>query len=115
MGVETAWCALRCLPRPCIASVAGPHLLLLRILEVIEQILVLVSEGRALQAPNLHEPSERPPGFGLRQPSGAFYRCQQCQSGGGPPQSKTLPRRRMLFTIQSFVSEGRALRAPDFQ
>ena len=46
-----------------------------------------------------HEPSERPPGFGLRQPSGAFEWMQRCESGGGPPQSKTLPRQRISFLV----------------
>ena len=35
------------------------------------------------------EPSEIPQGFGVRQPSGAFWREQ---SGSGLPQSKTLTR-----------------------
>jgi hypothetical protein len=30
-----------------------------------------------------------PPGFGLRQPSGALDDADICNSGGGPPQSKT--------------------------
>jgi hypothetical protein len=38
------------------------------------------------------EPSKLPPGFGLRQPSGAFAAMQLRESGGGPPHSKTPPR-----------------------
>ena len=36
----------------------------------------------------LHEP----PGFGVRQPSGAFDPSGRAKSGGGLPHSKTLPR-----------------------
>jgi hypothetical protein len=44
-----------------------------------------------------HEPAEPPQGLGLRQSSGALGGHQQCQSGGGPPQSKTLSRQRIIF------------------
>jgi hypothetical protein len=45
------------------------------------------------------EPSELPEGFGVRQSSGAIGGQQQCQSGGGPPQSKTLSRQRLGFVV----------------
>ena len=35
----------------------------------------------------------------MRQPSGALDSRRPCQSGGGPPQSKTLPRQRKLFAV----------------
>src|SRR6266545_718255 len=44
----------------------------------------------------LHEPAEAPPGFGLRQPSGAFRSGLAAQkSSRGLPHSKTLSRRRI--------------------
>jgi multidrug efflux system outer membrane protein len=46
-----------------------------------------------------HAPTERPPGFGLRQPSGAFESQAEIESGRGLPQSKTLPRQRLLLEI----------------
>jgi outer membrane protein, multidrug efflux system len=46
-----------------------------------------------------HEPSERPPGFGLRQPSGTFENHAEVESGRGLPHSKTLPRQRKLLKV----------------
>src|SRR5271165_2250111 len=43
------------------------------------------------------EPSDRPPGFGLRQSSGAFENRTEIESGRGLPQSRTPPRQRMLL------------------
>jgi hypothetical protein len=37
-------------------------------------------------------PIETPPGFGVRQSSGAFQACNKFESGRGLPQSKTLSR-----------------------
>jgi|GEM_PF-2216623 hypothetical protein len=47
---------------------------------------------------------ELPPGFGLRQPSGALGNTDGGKSGGGPPHSKTLARARCgsLKILSSF-------------
>jgi len=50
---------------------------------------VIEGTDAAVNAPDSSRLLASPPGLGLRQPSGAF---PGFQSGGGPPQSKTLPR-----------------------
>jgi hypothetical protein len=49
---------------------------------------------------NIHAPVKLPPGFGLRQPSGAFEVVMRMESARGLAHSKTLPRRRKPFTIR---------------
>ena len=46
-------------------------------------------------------PNETPPGFGVRQPSGAFPARKIFESGRGLPQSKTLSRQGMTAVIKA--------------
>ncbi len=58
----------------------------------------------------LHEPLGAPPGFGVRQSSGAFTSCLETEkSGRGLPQSKTLPRGAQGSWSQRVRKSGRGL------